>query len=140
MMLSNQMSRCICKCIRMRFISFSVYQKPFNIKLTWVVRGKMDAFHNYYIKSVFIHKQKLPIVVLYWQLNCIISLVSSETSVLYGPRREKTCLQGFANNTGADQPAHSHSLIGAFVIRVFEITISKLATSEYFSFLESLCS
>ena len=33
-----------------------------------------------------------------------------------GPRREKTCLQGFVNNTGADQPAHSRSLISAFNI------------------------
>ena len=47
-----------------------------------------------------------------------------------GPRREKTCLQGFANNTGADQAAHPRSLISAFVIRDFESTISKLATSE----------
>ena len=36
----------------------------------------------------------------------------------YGPRREKTCLRRFANNTGADQPAHPRSLISAFVIRV----------------------
>ena len=35
-----------------------------------------------------------------------------------GPRREKTCLRGFGNNTGADQPAHPRSLISAFVIRV----------------------
>ena len=48
----------------------------------------------------------------------------------YGPRREKTCLRGFANNTRADQPAHSRSLISAFVIRVLESTIYKLATSE----------
>ena len=34
----------------------------------------------------------------------------------YGPRREKTCLQGFANNNGADQPAHQRSLISAFFI------------------------
>ena len=33
-----------------------------------------------------------------------------------GPRREKTCLRGFVNNTGADQPAHPRSLISAFVI------------------------
>ena len=26
-----------------------------------------------------------------------------------GPRREKTCLQGVANNKGADQPAHPQS-------------------------------
>ena len=36
----------------------------------------------------------------------------------------------FANNKVADQPAHSRSLISAFVIRFFESTISKLATSE----------
>ena len=28
---------------------------------------------------------------------------------VYGPRREKTCLRGFANNKGADQPAHLRS-------------------------------
>ena len=48
----------------------------------------------------------------------------------YGPRREKTCLWRSSNNKGADQPAHSCSLISAFVIRFLESTISKLATSE----------
>ena len=38
--------------------------------------------------------------------------------------------RGFANNTGADQPAHTRSLIRAFIIRFLESTISKLATSE----------
>ena len=33
--------------------------------------------------------------------------------ILYGPRREKACLWGLANNTGADQPAHPRSLISA---------------------------
>ena len=37
---------------------------------------------------------------------------------------------GFANNKGADQPAHLHSLISTFVIRLLESIISKLATSE----------
>ena len=50
--------------------------------------------------------------------------------VLYGPRREKTCLRWFANNKDADQPAHPRRLISAFVIRVLERIISKLATSE----------
>ena len=54
--------------------------------------------------------------------------------VIIGPRREKTCLRGFAKNTGADQPAHLHSLISAFVIRVLESAISKLATSEISTF------
>ena len=35
---------------------------------------------------------------------------------------------GVVNNTGADQPAHPRSLISAFVIRLLEGTIYKLAT------------
>ena len=49
---------------------------------------------------------------------------------LYGPQREKTCLRGFANIKGADQPAHPRSLISAFVIRLLESFISRPATSE----------
>ena len=52
------------------------------------------------------------------------------TAGSYGPRCEKTCLQRFANNTGADQPGHPHSLISAFVIRYLESIICKIATSE----------
>ena len=47
-----------------------------------------------------------------------------------GPQRYKTCLPGFANNTGADQPAHPRNLISAFVIRFLDSAISKLAKSE----------
>ena len=59
---------------------------------------------------------------------------------IYGPRREKTCLLGLANNKGADQPAHPRSLISTFVIRFLESIISKLATSQIKIFLASLCS
>ena len=51
---------------------------------------------------------------------------------IFEPRREKTCLRGFANNKGADKPVHPRSLICAFVIRFLESTISMLATSEIF--------
>ena len=37
---------------------------------------------------------------------------------------------GFANNAGADQPAHPRSLISAFVIRFLERIICILATGE----------
>ena len=49
---------------------------------------------------------------------------------LIWPQREKTCLQGFAKNTGADQPVHPRSLISAFVILFLESIIYKLATGE----------
>ena len=56
--------------------------------------------------------------------------VREHGSFLFGPQREKTCLRGFANNTGADQPAHPRSLISAFVICFLKSIISKLSTSE----------
>ena len=55
---------------------------------------------------------------------------SRQRNVTNGPRRQKTCLQGFGNNTGADQPAHMRSLISAFVIRFQEKNICRLATDE----------
>ena len=61
-------------------------------------------------------------------------LFKSFSMTLYGPQREKTCLRGLANNTGADQPAHPRSLISAFVIRFLKSVISKLATSEILVF------
>ena len=82
---------------------------------------------------------KLQIICFYvlWILNFIFLLVHITILIckmknyvtLYGPRREKTCLREFANNTGADQPAHPRSLISAFVIHVLENTMSKLATT-----------
>ena len=65
--------------------------------------------------------------------HCVVSLSKTQEITdekTYGPQREKTCLRGFANNTGVDQPAHSRSLINAFVIRVLESIVCKLATDE----------
>ena len=52
----------------------------------------------------------------------------------FGPRREKACLRRFANNKAAYQPAHPRSLISAFVIRLLERIISRLATGDISSF------
>ena len=41
----------------------------------------------------------------------------------------KTCLRRFANNKGADEPAHPHSLISTFVIGLLESFISRHALS-----------
>ena len=62
---------------------------------------------------------------------CIRSVVQYNNN---NPRREKTCLRGFANNTCADQPAHPRSLISAFVIHLLESIISRLATDEISNF------
>ena len=43
---------------------------------------------------------------------------------------EKMCLMPYANNKGADQPAHSRSLISTFVVRCLDSTIWILAISK----------
>ena len=53
-----------------------------------------------------------------------------DVSIIIWPRRDKTCLRGFANNTGVDKPAHPRSLISAFLIRFSESIIYKLATGK----------
>ena len=68
----------------------------------WLYAGLWNYQHDYYI-------------------TCIIHL---------GLEVRKTVFWGFANNTGADQPAHPRSLISAFVIRFWESIICKLATGE----------
>ena len=40
------------------------------------------------------------------------------------PGHEKMCLMSYANNKGADQPAHQLSLISAFVVRCLNRIIS----------------
>ena len=53
----------------------------------------------------------------------------------YMPGHAKTCLVPYANNKGADQPAHPRSLISTFVVRcwnsmIFILAISKVSRFE----------
>ena len=48
--------------------------------------------------------------------------------IIYGLRRKKTGRRGLGNNKGSGQPAHPLSLFSAFVIRLLESIISRLAT------------
>ena len=47
-----------------------------------------------------------------------------------GPDHAKTCLMHYANNKGADQPAHPRSLISTFVVRCLDSMICILAISR----------
>ena len=57
------------------------------------------------------------------RLPIILKILACAAIMLYGPCRDKTCLRVFANNTGADQPAHLGSLISAFLIHVLKVHI-----------------
>ena len=59
-----------------------------------------------------------------------ITTIYIRMMLTFGLRRDKTCLRGFANNIGADQPALPRRLISAFVILLLERIIYKLTSSE----------
>ena len=65
------------------------------------------------IKQTSTHREDHNTIFPYIQ-NCI----DLGTDIIE-PRREKTCLRGFANRTGADQPSHQRNPISAFVIHFF---------------------
>ena len=50
--------------------------------------------------------------------------------IAYGPDHAKTCLMPYANNKGADQPAHLCSLISTFVVCCLDSMICILANSK----------
>ena len=50
------------------------------------------------------------------------------------------CLMSYANNKGADQPAHSRSLISAFVVRCLDsISLDPFLSKTCMLFLLSIC-
>ena len=55
----------------------------------------------------------------------------SDLHYKYEPGHEKMCLMSYANNKGADQPAHPRSLISTFVVRCLDSIISLDSTSEF---------
>ena len=58
-------------------------------------------------------------------------LISFNATVhLIEPGHEKMCFMSYVNNKGADQPAHSRSLIRAFVVRCLDSTISLDSIAE----------
>ena len=52
------------------------------------------------------------------------------THLTNGPGHAKMCLMAYANNKGADLPAHPRSLISTFVVRYLDSSICILALSK----------
>ena len=51
------------------------------------------------------------------------------------PGHEKMCHISYANNKGADQPAHPRSLISAFVVRCLDSLMSLVSVTKFQNFL-----
>ena len=59
--------------------------------------------------------------------------------MLNGPRRDKTCHWGFANNKDADQQAHPGRLISTLLLAYWKVLYLNLLRAN-FNILASLCS
>ena len=62
-------------------------------------------------------------------------MLFQEVRIFYEPHHAKTCFMPYANNKGADQPAHPRSLISTFVVRCLDsimplVFISEIMTRE----------
>ena len=55
--------------------------------------------------------------------------------IVYEPGHEKMCLMSYANNKGADQPAHPRSLISAFVVRCLDSIMSLVSVTKMSSLI-----
>ena len=59
-----------------------------------------------------------------------IGLYAHNCLIKYGPGHAKMFLMPYANNKGADQPVHPHSLISTFVVRCLDSMICIRALSK----------
>ena len=90
-----------------------------------MIKVEKSRFHDFPEKSCF----PMIFLELLEPFLCNVGMPVPDLG-LYGPRHAKTCLQGFANNTGTDQPAHPRRLISAFIICFLLIIVSRLATRK----------
>ena len=73
-------------------------------------------------------------------LNLLLSIMTKQTLggqqvlqkfiIIFEPGHEKMCFMPYANNKGADQPAHPRSLISAFIVRCLYSMISLDSIAE----------
>ena len=54
---------------------------------------------------------------------------------IFEPGHEKTCLMSYANNKGADQPAHPRSLISPFVVHCLDSVMSLVSVTKISSLM-----
>ena len=78
-----------------------------------------NSFYSSYIKLSYGKVRKR-----LWLAQYAMHKMYTFGLLLFEPGHEKMCLMPYANNKGADQPAHPRSLINAFVVRCLDSIIS----------------
>ena len=66
---------------------------------------------------------------------CLNATFLSPEIHIHEPGHGKMCLMSYANNKGADQPAHPRSLISAFVVRCLDSVMSLVSVTKISSLM-----
>ena len=108
--------------------NYSEWLAFFQPKLTVVPCLKLDNAKELEWCPAIERQLRLP------TLSCITGIF-----ILYinEPGHEKMCLMLYANNKGADQPAHPRGLISAFVVRCLDSVMSLVSVTKISSLMIS---
>ena len=85
---------------------FSVYERKHN-KSSIITEGLQHLLQTCREKCPLCQSRSCPAVC---NTYSIVICMCTKTCFSYGPRHAKMCLMPYANNKGADQPAHPRSL------------------------------
>ena len=94
------------------------------------VQGKVSLSVLPKIYHIFIQMSFILFLICRLENYCTLSNCFVTELKILEPGHEKMCLMSYANNKGADQPAHPRSLISAFIIRCLDSIISLDSISE----------
>ena len=95
----------------------------------------MDSFVGFYRHFLTYNNlslQRFFLFVLRIRCSQILCKLTTKAVVMLSidPGHAKMCLMPYANNKGADQPAHPRSLISAFIVRSLDSIIFLVSRSE----------
>ena len=115
-------------------------QKPVFIQIqTPVFQTEISVLHRYIciyteisaVKSMYVCPFEMEKSAFLIQISTLNGYKPKWNAIKLGePGHEKMCLISYANNKGADQPAHSRSLISAVVVRCLDSIISLDSIAE----------
>ena len=80
------------------------------------------------LNEYFIVQLRINYFLIISSVICYIVLTIAKS---FEPGHAKMCLMPYANNKGADQPAHPRSLISAFVVRFLDSVISLVLDPKF---------
>ena len=108
-------------------------------KLIVTVKQAYLVIYSFILILIYFAKFSVPRTLLLWKRQYFFKHEKQTQNQIclkpYEPGHEKMCLKSYANNKGADQPAHPRSLISAFVVRCLDSVVSLVSVTKISSLM-----